>query len=194
MGAGAGYTVEIDGIEPDFAKIFLKRNGDKVLFDIPIKKGIADYWKAEGYYQGVDSEGIYYNGILVLEYEKQDREIKGGMLHGFLELQDILDYSKISDAEDINGITDDEIIDFIEMEIGRNIDIEALFGGGWLHSNLDPKGFTLESSRYSDLVKDSESLAPIESADIIAPYMAEDINWYFENSYNFEEIFFGEED
>ena len=44
MGAGAGYTVEIDGIEPDFSKISLKRDGDKVLFDIPIKKGTADIY------------------------------------------------------------------------------------------------------------------------------------------------------
>ena len=193
-GAGAGYTVEIDGIEPNFSKISLNKKDDEVLFDIPIKKGIADYWKAEDYYEGVDSEGIYYDNELVMEYGKSDREIKGGVLHGSLNLQDILDYSRISDAEDISGITDDEIIEFIEMELGNSIDIETMFGGGWLHVSLDPKGFMLESSRYSDLVKDSESLVSIDSADIIAPNMAEDINWYFKNSFNFEEIFFGEEE
>jgi len=188
MGAGAGYTVNIKGISVDLEKIKLDKKDDaEVFFNVPIKECFCDKWEALGYYDSVDSDGIFYDGDLVMEYDKQDRAISGGVLHCSLDMNAV-DEERF---EDYQNPSEEEILSYIEHFFPNKVNLSYDYGGGWIHSNLNPSGFILGDKHHScgDL---SDYEFEIYTADVIAPDMASDVNWFFRHSYEIEEIFFDE--
>lgn len=186
-GAGAGYEVTFRGLELDKKVKITEINKDGVYFDVLVKKCILDKWIAEDYYYGVSSDGIEIDGIIVMDYDKDDRKVEGGIAHCFSDLL----YVNAEEWEK-GTIDEDTIKEYIENELDSTVDIKASFGGGWSHTNLG-KEFTFEG-KYGVLEKDPYNDFNVLSVDVIAPNIAEDINWFFEHDYELEDIFFNDED
>ena len=184
-GAGSAYTITLEGIPIKDYKINIDYDVKEFDVEITIDSGIIDYWKAEGYYNGVDSEGIYYDGVLIEEFGKDERKINGGKIYGGGDLRDILLYY---DNIEIEDITEDMIIDIIRNEY---IDLKYNYGGGYSHSYLPEKEFTLGNlNSYEEIIGEIDEIVNCNFAIIKAPNIAKTINWFFKNVNNFDEIYF----
>lgn len=178
-GAGAGYTVTINDLKLGNFKIlgteFINNN-----HKVRIAKFKADIlpcvveWSAEGYYDGVDHEGVYYNNELMMEYTDDDNTVEGGNVTGYVYLDDISN----------NTPTKSEIIEYLQ-DYASSIDISTMYGGGWSHVDLGSPVFTFNDLQIDGNYYDIE----IDQINIKAPNIADNVNWYFKNSYRFDEIF-----
>lgn len=173
-GAGAGYTVTLEGLQIDTNSIkIISRDKSEVKFTANIKPCVLDRWDAEGYYDAVCSDGIYYDGILMEEYNEEDRKVESGIIEGNLDMRYI-------DA-------DDDVMDIITDQLSGGITVSAMYGGGWSHCNLGDT-FTLNHSHGYEINKDAEDVL-ITEVTVTAPNIGKDVDWFFENVHKFDEIF-----
>ena len=191
MGAGAGYTVTLEGVELDLSKIRISKiRKDCVEFNVPLKKSAVDKWTASDYYYGVDSDGL--RG----EFGEQDKMIEGGLLYGTLYPQDILDcwYQYATDHHHLpcfSDITRNDYKEFIKNELGKYVDFEQLFSPGWIHCDLDEKEVEFDEPK---LLGREWCLVNVDKVCVKMPEIAKNINWYFAHDTKLDEIFYGEED
>ena len=174
-GAGAGYDVEISGLNISDIKIGkreIKGKDEIIHFSAIIEPSIVE-WSAMGYYDGVTSEGIEYNGDILIDYSDEDREVQGGTVYGYVYAQDVEDY----DGREHNS--DDGAALYYIKEHLEDFKIKTKYGVGWLHVDLtNPMVFhdievSYESRRYECVF--------IDTIEIIAEQIVDDINWFFEN-------------
>ncbi|WQJ53218.1 MAG: hypothetical protein [Hatfieldvirus porci] len=183
-GAGAGYTVEISDLKLGNFKVLGTKfvdNGheEKVAkFTADILPCVVE-WSANGYYEGVDHTGVFYDGELMIEYSDEDNSVEGGTVMGYVYLSDVGD-GKVKKSDVLEYLNDYASV----------INISTMYGGGWLHVNLGSPVFTFNDididGNYADI--------HIEQINIKAPNIADNVNWYFENAYKFDEIFGGDDE
>jgi len=185
-GAGAGYYVTLSGLEAVDIELTGRRTEDSdvlVTFKAKLAESIVD-WSAESYYEYVSSEGLYYNDDLVSEYDDDDKRVKGGSIEGYVYLSDVR-YDR--DAEDT------EVLDYIKDNL-QVFSVKTMVGGGYIHTSLtNPMVFkdtqTLDESTYHD-----GDTVYFDTLSIDAEGIVHAINWFFENSYKFDEIFAEDDD
>lgn len=188
-GAGAGYTISIEGLsldeidEKSIRRIKDSRGEPIFRFKASLSDSLVT-WIAEGYYDGVTSDGIYYNGDVIGEFDDSQRTINGGTIEGHVYVSDVKDYL------DENIVTKDSVIDYIQYHLDDEFSIETMFGRGWIHIDLDdPMEFhNIEIKDYYGNVN-----VFIDTIVINAPEITKTINWFFKNK---EEIYkeFGDEE
>lgn len=178
-GAGAGYTVEISDLKLGNFKVLGTKfvdNGheEKVAkFTADILPGVVE-WSANGYYEGVDHTGVFYDGELMMEYSDEDNSVEGGTVMGYVYLSDVGD-GKVKKSDVLEYLNDYASV----------INISTMYGGGWSHVNLGSPVFTFNDIDIDDNYADIH----IEQINIQAPNIADNVNWYFANAYKFDEIF-----
>ena len=181
-GAGAGYTVSISGLAIDKIDINSIRrikdsNGEPIFkFKASLSDSLVE-WKAEDYYDGVTSDGIYYNGDVIDEFDDEQKTVNGGTIEGHVYVSDVKDYL------DENIVTKDSVIDYIQYKLDDEFSIETMFGRGWIHVNLD------DPMEFHDIeIKDYYGVTNvfIDTIIINAPEITKTINWFFANK---EEIY-----
>ena len=181
-GAGAGYTVSISGLAIDEIDINSIRkikdsNGEPIFkFKASLRDSLVE-WKAEDYYDGVTSDGIYYNGDVINEFGEEQKTVNGGIIEGHVYMSDVKDYL------DENIVTKDGVIDYIQYHLDNEFSIETMFGRGWIHVDLD------DPMEFHDIeIKDYYGVANvfIDTIIINAPEITKTINWFFANK---EEIY-----
>lgn len=177
-GGGAGYDLIIDGMNVDRINVLHNNKRDTVGFIATLKSGEVE-WSAEGYYDGVSSEGIYYDGVLVMDYESSQKRINGGNIKGYVYIDDVKDYVRKEE------IDDEDVIKYVK-EYLTDFKIKKMIGAGWIHVNLD-NPIAIEDVEVEDSY--NVIMVYIEKMMIEAPEMVEAINWYFENVGDFDEIF-----
>lgn len=183
-GAGAGYTVEISDLKLGNFKVLGTKfvdNGheEKVAkFTADILPGVVE-WSAEGYYEGVDHTGVFYDGELMIEYSDEDNSVEGGTVTGYVYLSDVGD----------GKVKKSDVLEYLD-DYASEIKISTMYGGGQSHVDLGSPVFTFNDididGNYADI--------HIEQINIQAPNIADNVNWYFANAYKFDEIFDVEED
>ena len=181
-GAGAGYTVSISGLAIDEIDInsihrIKDSNGEPIFkFKASLSDSLVE-WKAEDYYDGVTSDGIYYNGDVIDEFDDEQKIVNGGTIEGHVYVSDVKDYL------DENIVTKDSVIDYIQYKLDDEFSIETMFGRGWIHVNLD------DPMEFHDIeIKDYYGVTNvfIDTIIINAPEITKTINWFFANK---EEIY-----
>lgn len=184
-GAGAGYTVLIEGLNAKSIKVAKEgemKGRDKIIrFEATLDKSLVD-WQAESYYEGVSSEGIWYNDMIIDEYDDEQKTVLGGKISGYVYLDDV-DNGRPTYESD--PVTRKDIKDFINNYL-TEFTIEAPYGRGWVHVDLtDPMEF------HNIEIKDSYKVTYvyIDTIEINAPEITKAINWYFNNYDNFDKIF-----
>lgn len=180
-GAGAGYTVSFEGLaldEIDEKSIRRSKdsNGEPIFrFKATLSDSLVT-WQAEDYYDGVSSEGIYYNGDIIEEFDDSQRTINGGTIEGHVYMSDVKDYL----GENIVNV--DDIIDYIQRHL-EEFSIETMFGRGWIHIDLDDP-IEFHNIEITDYYGSANVF--IDTIIINAPEITKTINWFFKNK---EEIY-----
>jgi hypothetical protein len=180
-GAGAGYTVSFEGLaldEIDEKSIRRSKdsNGEPIFrFKATLSDSLVT-WQAEDYYDGVSSEGIYYNGDIIEEFDDSQRTINGGTIEGHVYMSDVKDYL----GENIVNV--DNIIDYIQYHL-EEFSIETMFGRGWIHIDLDDP-IEFHNIEITDYYGSANVF--IDTIIINAPEITKTINWFFKNK---EEIY-----
>jgi len=174
-GAGAGYTVSISGLAIDEIDINSIRrskdsNGEPIFrFKASLSDSLVE-WKAEDYYDGVTSDGIYYNGDVIDEFDDEQKTVNGGIIEGHVYVSDVKDYL------DENIVTKDGVIDYIQYHLDDEFSIETMYGRGWVHIDLD------DPMEFRDIeIKDYYGVVSvfIDTIIINAPEITKTINWFF---------------
>lgn len=174
-GAGAGYSVELKGLKADNLKLLSGRRdeyGMTIRFKADIMPGTVE-WAAQDYYNGVTSDGIEWDGTIMQEYTDEDKQVNGGTIEGHVYAGE---FQEGSTADDVRAEIQYYLNDF---------DIKGDFGGGWSHVNLD------NQIVFTDQEIGGEGYVTlyVDKLTVNAPQIAENINWFFENNYKFDEIF-----
>lgn len=172
-GAGAGYSVELKGLKGGNLKLLAGRrdeHGVTIRFKADIMPGTVE-WAAQDYYNGVTSDGIEWDGIIMQEYTDEDKQVNGGTIEGYVYAEE---FQEGSTADDVRAEIQYYLNDF---------DIKGDFGGGWSHVNLD------NQIVFTDQEIGGEGYVYVDTLTVEAPAIAENINWFFENNYKFDEIF-----
>ena len=148
-GAGAGYTVEISDLKLGNFKVIgtkFVNNGheEKVAkFTADILPCVVE-WSADGYDDGVDHTGVYYDGELMMEYSDEDNSVEGGTVTGYVYLSDVGD-GKVKKSDVLEYLNDYASV----------INISTMYGGGWSHVNLGSPVFTFNDidvdGNYADI-------------------------------------------
>ena len=191
-GAGAGYNVTFEGLEATDVRLTgteVRRNlnsTDKIVkFTAKLAPSVVE-WKAIGYYDGVTSKGIYYNDDLVEDFDDLEKTVNGGNISGWVYYEDVNNSAPTWETEQAS---EEDVVQFISDYL-TNFSFTTGYGAGWVHTNLsDPMVF--ENIEIQDTYKNT--YVYIDTIEISAPEITRVINWYFENSYRFDEIF-GEEE
>lgn len=171
-GVGSAYNLTFKGIKATDVKI-VGKIANTVYFKAKIEKGHIDYWGAENYYDGVNSEdGVKYDGLQRLEYDDNDLVVDGGVVEGSYDIM----YFDCESEDKPYNVLKDEIGDALS-----DFNIENYsYGSGHFHKYLN------DDITLSDLDTDKFYISEIT---INAPQIAQDINWFFENVGKFDEIF-----
>jgi len=192
-GAGAGYDVTFDGLKATDIRITgteVKHNlhsTDKVVkFTASLAPSIVE-WKAIGYYEGVTSEGIYYDNDLVEEFDELQKTVNGGNISGWVYYEDVNNSAPTWETE---PATEEDVVRFIN-DCLSDFSFTTMYGGGWSHVNLtDPMVFkNIEIQDYYKV-----TYVYIDTIEISAPEITKTINWYFDNYLDFDKIYGGEEE
>ena len=184
-GAGAGYDVEISGLNCADVKILgeeWKGNDQLIKFVAKLVPGQVE-WKAQGYYDGVSSEGIYYDQDLVEEIDDEQKRVLGGTVEGYAYWEDARDYAGQNEEDEYQ-----ENLNYIQENL-RDFTIKKMYGGGWSHVDLT-NPIVLEDMPVED--RWGVEKIRITKITIEAPEMVNVINWFFANNYKFDEIYGGE--
>ena len=197
-GAGAGYELEFKGvnINPDSVSILpgwvkYDRNDNKAIsFEVNIVPGELDYWSANGYYDGIDSD---YSGFDL------STKIDGGKFVCVISMECINDYINVGDEYDVLDHDDlrTAVVEFLYNCNTADIDLNYTYGCGWSHQNLDDMtklGLDIDDFnnhkdytkvRSSDVVCDIEDVkmnyASVIYAELQIPEIAKDVNAFFAN-------------
>lgn len=178
-GAGAGYTVIIDGLNATNIQLgekTMKGNDEIIKFTADIVPGVVEKWSAESYYDYISSDGLEYDGQILQEYDDEDKQVNGGSIEGYIYIDDIYD----ANEEDAINYIQDHLSDFM---------IEVQYGSGWVHIDLtNPMEFEDCEAKVRDHYYGSETVY-FDKIQIDAENIVDDINWFFEHTGEFEEIF-----
>ena len=182
-GVGSAYELKIDGLCVDKINILHNNEKGKVGFTATLKSGDVE-WLAEDYYDRVSSDGIYYDGDLVMDYDNSKKRINGGKIKGYFYIDEFEDDIR-QDEYDEN-----DMIRFLK-DVLTDFKITNTIGGGYSHTNLE-KDIVFHNTE----VKQDWSYTTIHVDEMLinAPEISEAINWFFANCYKFDEIFGDNED
>lgn len=192
-GAGAGYDVTFEGLKATDIRITgteVKQNlhsTDKIVkFTASLAPSIVE-WKAIGYYEGVTSEGIYYDNDLVDEFDDLQKTVNGGSISGWVYYEDVNNSAPTWETE---SATEEDVVRFINDWLS-DFSFTTMYGSGWSHVNLtDPmifKNIEIKDNYHVTYVY-------INTIEISAPEITKTINWYFDNYLDFGKIYGGEEE
>lgn len=179
-GAGAGYDVTFEGLNVNTIKVGnyeLKGDDRIVRFTATLGKSIVE-WKAIGYYDGVTSDGVYYDDHLVEEFDDLQKTVEGGQLSGYVYLDDVASW-------DSSEVDKDDVYNFIKKWL-TDFSFTTMYGGGWVHVNLQ-NPMVFEDIEIEDNY--SSIYVFIDTIEIDAPEITETINWYFANYPDFDQIY-----
>lgn len=183
-GAGAGYDVTFEGLNVNTIKVGkyeLKDNDRIVRFTATLGKSIVE-WKAIGYYDGVTSDGVYYNDHLAEEFDDLQKTVEGGTLSGYVYLDDVENRKPSWDSSKVDK---KDVYNFIKSWL-TDFSFTTMYGAGWIHANL-PDPMIFENIEIEDNY--SSTYVFIDTIEINAPEIAETINWYFANYLDFDKIY-----
>lgn len=183
-GAGAGYDVTFEGLNVNTIKVGnydLKDNDRIVRFTATLGKSIVE-WKAIGYYDGVTSDGVYYDDHLVEEFDDLQKTVEGGQLSGYVYLDDVENGKPSWDSSEVDK---DDVYNFIKEWL-TDFSFTTMYGAGWSHVNLQ-NPMVFEDIEIEDNY--SSIYVFIDTIEIDAPEIAETINWYFANYLDFDQIY-----
>lgn len=183
-GAGAGYDVTFEGLNVNTIKVGkydLKGNDRIVRFTATLGKSIVE-WKAIGYYDGVTSDGVYYDDHLVEEFDDLQKTVEGGQLSGYVYLDDVENGKPSWDSSEVDK---DDVYNFIKKWL-TDFSFTTMYGGGWVHVNLQ-NPMIFEDIEIEDNY--SSTYVFIDTIEIDAPEITETINWYFANYPDFDQIY-----
>ena len=183
-GAGAGYDVTFEGLNVNTIKVGkydLKDNDRIVRFTATLGKSIVE-WKAIGYYDGITSDGVYYDDHLVEEFDDLQKTVEGGQLSGYVYLDDVENGKPSWDSSEVDK---DDVYNFIK-ELLTDFSFTTMYGGGWVHANLQ-NPMVFEDIEIEDNY--SSTYVFIDTIEIDALEIAETINWYFANYPDFDQIY-----
>ena len=183
-GAGAGYDVTFEGLNVNTIKVGnyeLKGNDRIVRFTATLGKSIVE-WKAIGYYDGVTSDGVYYDDHLVEEFDDLQKTVEGGQLSGYVYLDDVENGKPSWDSSEVDK---DDVYNFIKEWL-TDFSFTTMYGGGWVHANLQ-NPMVFEDIEIEDNY--SSTYVFIDTIEIDAPEITETINWYFANYPDFDQIY-----
>ena len=183
-GAGAGYDVTFEGLNVNTIKVGkydLKDNDRIVRFTATLGKSIVE-WKAIGYYDGITSDGVYYDDHLVEEFDDLQKTVEGGQLSGYVYLDDVENGKPSWDSGEVDK---DDVYNFIKEWL-TDFSFTTMYGAGWVHANLqNPMVF-----EDIEIVDNYSSIYVfIDTIEIDAPEIAEIINWFFANYLDFDQIY-----
>ena len=183
-GAGAGYDVTFEGLNVNTIKVGnyeLKGDDRIVRFTAILGKSIVE-WKAIGYYDGITSDGVYYDDHLVEEFDDLQKTVEGGQLSGYVYLDDVENGKPSWDSSEVDK---DDVYNFIKEWL-TDFSFTTMYGGGWVHANLQ-NPMVFEDIEIEDNY--SSTYVFIDTIEIDAPEIAETINWYFANYLDFDQIY-----
>ena len=174
-GASAGYDVTVRGIELD------NRNRKMLSYDydeqydlhtvqvkIPVKPCVAEYWSAEGYYDGIDSTHDVYD-------PKIDSQIDGGT--AILQVE-------VYPPQWIKGdiMTSEELNEAIDDLLPSELNLTMMYGGSWSHSYLPEEGITFDDDNGRTKLDEGETYDYTTVRCVLkCPNITQNINAFFEN-------------
>ena len=171
-GAGAGYDVTVRGIKLDHHnwKIlkddYEERYGSHtVQVQIPVKPCVAEYWAAESYYDGIDSEHDIYDDL--------DSQIDGGT--AILQMEIYPEYT-----DDV--LSQEELDEAIGDLLPSELDLTMAYGAGWSHVNLPEEGIVFNDDNGRINLDEGETYDyTTVRCELKCPNITQDINAFFEN-------------
>lgn len=207
FGAGAGYTIGIEGVPLtrtiDIGSIKEEPEWDllDIEFDIEVGAGYCDKWETNDYYYGVNSDSGYIlesdddddddNGNYIT-YDSVDTEIEGGVIHCYTEIKngDLLSWrSNYMDGEKLSQ--KDLIKLYILSDLPKKCDLYGAFGGGWSHTKLAGDDIVFDrilGEAYSSTDAYIEGTGNIiVGAEITAPNITADIDWFYDHCHLIKE-------
>ena len=201
-GAGAGYTVKFEGIEIDWdtakptGNKYTENNSVYIEYTADIKGCILDKWSAAGYYDGVTSDGIEYNGDIIMDYGDEDKQVKSGKITCLIDTTDVAEYKRNSIPVNNADVIRNLCKDYYES----TINVEYMHGAGWVHSDMKNPitigDFDTKRLRTRDCLDITPELMDsygnyysyVKNITLDADNIVKDINWYFANCDNFDEM------
>lgn len=180
-GAGAGYDVIIRDIELDDNDYTIisdeikdeSLNEHVTLVEVPVKPCVAEYWSAQSYYDGIDSNHEFFDST-------EDSKIEGGK--ATLKLY----WYEHEEGRNINDVEYESADEAAQYCIPRSISIKVLVGAGWIHANLPVESVHFED-RYTsnhgygiDEYNDGYDYETM-TVDLICPNICQNINAFFKN-------------
>lgn len=183
-GAGAGYDITFEGLKVKTIRVGKSEVVDKdriVRFEATLDKSLVD-WKAEGYYEGVTSDGIYYNDYLAEEFDDEQKTVLGGKISGWVYFENVADSKPTWDSSKVTKI---DVQNYIKDWLTK-FSFTTMYGAGWMHVYLsDPMIF--ENIEIED--RYGSTYVYIDTIEINAPEITKTINWYFKNYLDFDKIY-----
>ncbi len=175
MGAGAGYDITVRGIELDNQnwKILSddydeRYDSHTVQVEIPVKPCVAEYWAAEAYYEGIDSNHDLYDG-------NWDNQIDGGTATLQLEV-----YPPQWIKGDI--MTSEELNEAVGELLPSTLNLTMMYGGGWSHVYLSEEGIVFDDDNGRVYLDEGETYDYITvRCELKCPNIAQNINEFFKN-------------
>ncbi len=175
MGAGAGYNVTIKGIELDNRnwKILSddydeRYDSHTVQVEIPVKPCVAEYWDAEAYYEGIDSNYDLYDG-------NWDNQIDGGT--AILQLE-------VYPPQWIEGdiMTSEELDEAVGELLPSTLNLTMVYGGGWSHTYLPEEGIVFDDDNGRINLDEGETYDyTTVRCELKCPNIIQNINAFFKN-------------
>lgn len=172
MGAGAGYNVTVRGIELDNRNWkMLSDDYDErydlhtVQVEIPVKPCVAEYWAAESYYDGIDSEHDMYGDL--------DSQIDGGT--AILQMEVYPEYT-----DDV--LSQEELDEAIGDLLPSELDLTMVYGGGWSHVDLPEEGIVFDDDNGRINLDEGETYDyTTVRCELKCPNITQNINAFFKN-------------
>lgn len=190
-GAGAGYTISIEGIELDDRNYKIisdeitdeRYNEHTTRVEVPVKPCVVDEWSAESYYDAISSERDFFDST-------EDSKIEGGKA-----VLDVFWYQS-EEGRNINDVEFESAEEACDALIPKDFGIQVLVGAGWAHSYLPVDKVHFEDEYHHhplNYYEDGYDCAVI-SADLVCPNICQDINAFFENPEEYYDDYQGDEE
>lgn len=161
MGVGAGYTLTVKDLDFDFSKIVIKRNGDKIEFELPIVEGRYSF-NADHSYWGFDGTAKM-----------------SGIVKGTIDRKECDTWDFYGECN-ANFFGDDEkVTEYIRDDFDYyGKDFHDVFSAGWIWCEPCEK-WQFVKEGYSRI---SDGNIDIYSAEICSQEMADKVSYWHDSS------------
>lgn len=135
---------------------------------IPVKPCVAEYWSAEGYYDGIDSTHDVYDPEI-------DSQIDGGT--AILQVE-------VYPPQWIKGdiMTSEELNEAVDDLLPSELDLTMVYGGGWSHSYLPEEGVVFDDDNGRIHLDEGETYDyTTVRCELKCPNITQNINAFFKD-------------